>query len=70
MERLTQVKKKRAEISDRQNAATSLLDHSDFGNGTAYCEPHTGLYTMTPLSMADIDKLEKSAINAGIITSS
>ena len=57
--RAAQAKKKRAENCDRLNASMSLLDLSDIGNGTVSCEPHTGLYTMTYLSMADVDKLEK-----------
>ena len=56
---LEQHKPKKRYYCDRLNAATPLLDLSDIGNGTVYCEPHTGLYTMTYLSMADVDKLEK-----------
>ena len=38
----------------KQEAANSLLSMSNFGNGVTYCEPYTGTYTMTDLSMAEI----------------
>ena len=59
------------ENSDRLDAEKSFWDThlSDVGIGTMYCEPHTGLRTMTYLSMADKDSLEKrSAVIFWIIT--
>ena len=58
-ERTVQTKRRRVENHDRLTAANSLLDLSEAGNGSDYCEPHTVLYTLTYLSMADIDKLER-----------
>ena len=50
---------RRAENCDKLTAASSLLALSEDGNGSVYCEPHTGLHTLTALTMADIDKLER-----------
>ena len=58
-ERAANTKKRRVEAGERLCAAQSLLDLSNMGNGTEYCEPHTGLHTMTTLSMADIKQLEE-----------
>ena len=58
-ERKVEAKKRRVENCDRLAAASSLLALSEDGNGSAYCEPHTGLHTLTSLTMADIDKLER-----------
>ena len=58
-ERKVEAKKRRVENCDRLAAASSLLALSEDGNGSAYCEPHTGLHTLTALTMADIDKLER-----------
>ena len=40
------------------SAAKSLLELSEDGNGTQFCEPHTGTFTLTAMSMNDIDVLE------------
>ena len=53
--RRSEVRRKRLLNSERQEAAESLLSLSKFGNGITYCEPHTGVSTMTDLSMIDID---------------
>ena len=58
-ERKVEAKKRRLENCDRLTAATSLLALSEDGNGNVYCEPHTGLHTLTALTMADIDKRER-----------
>ena len=58
-ERKVEAKKRRVENCDRLVAASSLLALSGDGNGSAYCESHTGLHTLTALTMADIDKLER-----------
>ena len=58
-ERKVEAKKRRVENCDRLAAASSLLALSEDDNGSAYCEPHTGLHTLTALTMADIDKLER-----------
>ena len=57
-ERKVEAKKRRVENCDRLAAASSLLALSEDGNGSVYCEPHTGLCTSTTLTMADIEKLE------------
>ena len=57
-ERMAETKKRRIDNTDRLSAARSLLDLSNMGNGDQFCEPHTGTYTMTSLSMFDIKKLE------------
>ena len=43
---------------DRMYAASLLLSLSEDGSGT-HCEPHTGVFSQTQLSMADIDELER-----------
>ena len=50
-------KRKDAEV-DKQSAAAALLALSEDGNGTLFCEPHTGRSCSTVLSMTDIDSLE------------
>ena len=52
--RKSEVKKRRLLNCQKQEAANSLLSLSNFGNGITYCEPYTGTYTMTDLSMAEI----------------
>ena len=42
------------------SAAQSLLELSEDGNGSQFCEPHTGTFTSTDMSMNDIDVLEGS----------
>jgi len=49
--------RKDAEV-DKQSAAAALLALSEDGNGTLFCEPHTGRSCSTVLSMTDIDSLE------------
>ena len=58
-ERKVEAKKRKVENCDRLAAASSLLALSEDGNGSAYCEPHSGLHTTAALTMADIDKLER-----------
>lgn len=55
-------KRKNAEV-DKQTAAPALLALLEDGNGTLSCEPHTGCYCSTVLSMADIDLLEARCID-------
>ena len=50
-ERLASTKKRRVDISDRMSAAQSLLELSEDGNGSQFCEPHTGTFTSTAMSM-------------------
>ena len=50
-----EAKKRRVENCDRLAAAGSLIALSEDGNGSVYCEPHTGLCTSTTLTMADIE---------------
>ena len=45
------------ENSSRQLATQSLLELSNVGNGTTYCESHSGTHTMTDLTMSDIAEL-------------
>ena len=58
-QRKVEAKKRRVENCDRLAAASSLLALSEDGNSSAYCEPHTGMHTLTALTMADVDKLER-----------
>ena len=58
-ERKVEAKKRRVENCDRLAAASSLFALSEDGNGSAYCGPHTGMHTLTALTMADTDKLER-----------
>ena len=58
-ERTMEAKRRRVENNDRMSVASSLLSLSEDGNDTRYCEPHTGLFSQTQLSMADIDELEE-----------
>ena len=55
--RKAEAKKRRVDNCDRLAAASSLLALSEDGNGSVYCEPHTGLCTSTTLTMADIETL-------------
>ena len=57
-ERLSLTKKRKDTEVDKQSAAAVLLALSEDGNGTLFCEPHTGLSCSTVLSMTDIDSLE------------
>ena len=38
--------------------AQSLLELSEVGNGSEFCEPHSASFTSTSLSMSDIEDLE------------
>ena len=58
-ERKVEAKKRTMQNCDRLVAASSLLALSEDGNGSVYCEPHSGLCTSTTLTMADIAKLER-----------
>lgn len=55
--RNAEVKKRRRENTARLEAAESLVQLCDEGNGEVYCEPHTGTASMTDLSMKDVDDL-------------
>ena len=57
-ERLSLTKKRKITEADKQTAAPALLALSEDGNGTLYCEPHTGRHCSTALSMTDIDEEE------------
>ena len=59
-ERVVSTKKRRVDIDDRMSAAQSLLELSEDGNGSQFCEPHTGTFTSTDMSMNNIDVLEGS----------
>ena len=54
-ERASQAKRRRTELGDKQEAARSLLTLSEIGNGTTYCEPHSGIFTMTALTMKELE---------------
>ena len=45
-------------LSHHSEAARSLLTLSEIGNGTTYCEPHSGIFTMTALTMKDLSEFE------------
>ena len=47
--------KKRIDNNERMSAARSLIED---GNGSNYCEPHTGTSIVTSISMCDIEDLE------------
>ena len=55
--RNSEMKRRKLENSGRQSAAQSLLELSIVGNGTTYCEPHSGAHTMTDLTMSDMSEL-------------
>ena len=57
-ERVSQAKRRRTELGDKQETARSLLTLSEIGNGTTYCEPHSGIFTMTALTMKGLNELE------------
>ena len=57
-ERVSQTMKRRVKIGSKQETAQSLLELSDVGSDTAYCESHSCVCTMTDLAMTDLDKLE------------
>ena len=50
--------KRKDEDNDRRAAADCLLALSEEGNGTNYCEPHTGVYCSTELTMAGVKEVE------------
>ena len=54
-----EAEKRRVENCDRAAAAGLLLALSEEGNGTVYCESHTGQYSSTNLTLADLEKLER-----------
>lgn len=55
---MSKAKKRRVECVSRVEAAQSLLELSEAGNGSSFCEPHTGVSVMTDLSMEDLKELE------------
>ena len=55
-ERTAEMKKKKRDNAEKLSAAQSLMELYDTGNGSEYCEPHTGVYTMTDLSNEDIER--------------
>ena len=57
-ERLCETKKRRVENESKVEAAVALLELSEMGNGVDYCKPCSGIFTMTELSMSDVNKLE------------
>ena len=44
--------------NDRRAAADCLFASLEEGNGTHYCEPHTGVYCSTGLTLADVKEVE------------
>ena len=60
---LSLTRKRKIIEPDKQTAAAALLALSEDGNGTLYCEPHTGHHCSTALSMADTDSLEARCID-------
>ena len=61
-ERVSQVKKRRVETGNKLEAARSLLELSDTGNGVTHCEPHSGVFMMTDLAMNDLKELEADEV--------
>jgi len=61
-ERMVSTKKRRVDNHHRMSAAQALLDLSEDGNGSQFCEPHTGTSTSTCMSMRDIEDLECSIL--------
>ena len=61
--RMACTKKRRIDNSERMSAAWSLLELSQDGNGSNFCEPHTGTSTATSISMCDIEDLERGYHN-------
>ena len=57
-EQMVRTKKRRVDNHHRMSAAQALLDLSEDGNGSQFCEPHTGTSTSTCMSMRDIEDLE------------
>ena len=57
-ERVSQAKRRRVEIGDKQEAARSLLTLSEIGNSTTYCGTHSGIFIMTALTMKDLSEFE------------
>ena len=53
----------RTENSKRIAAAESLIDLAESGNGSDFCEPHSGTGTMTDISMADLCVMEMKQLN-------
>ena len=56
-ERMVGTKKRRVDNHNRMSAAQSLLELSEDGNRSQFCEPHTGIYTSTCMSMSDSEIL-------------
>ena len=61
--RMACTKKRRIDNSERMSAACSLLQLSQDGNGSNFCEPHTGTSTATSMTMCDIEDLERGYHN-------
>ena len=55
-DRVVHCKKRRIENHDRAVAAEVLLNLSETGNGEIFCEPHTGVGTMTIIKMSDMEE--------------
>ena len=62
-DRTSVAKKRKEESSNKQAAAASLLQLSQAGNGTDYCDPHTGTCSMTDLTMKDLQQAETDKQN-------
>ncbi len=52
----------RLENTSRLDAAQSLLTLHEEGNGSAYCEPYSGVSSCTDMSVADINNLEHTVV--------
>ena len=61
-ERVSQTKKRRVETGNKLEATRSLLELSDTGNGVIFCEPHSGVFTMTDLAMNNLKELEADRV--------
>ncbi len=58
-ERVSLAKNRRVESGDKQEAARSLLELSEVGNGLSYCEPHSGVFTMTDLTLKGLQESDE-----------
>ncbi len=54
--------KRRLENTSRLDAAQSLLTLHEQGNGSAYCDPYSGVSSYTDMSIADINDLEHTVV--------
>ncbi len=70
-ERSAECTRRKQAKTDRNTAAETLLELVDEGNGSRYCEPHSGTCTMTDLTKEDIEstvkKLESERVRSEML---